>query len=474
MDILNHRSSGISVLALASFISLALYHSYDPTAAQSSLHVSPSADAPIPTVLPGGRTVWDRFASVVEPSLTNAHSAVNSPSATPLIPDLQLIKQALSTLSTKSDASSVRVRSHDDIKELKSKEEVSKKRKRRGSLSTNNCCAVSVANSHVGLAIHSVPSVPHSDTSWSRVIRRKITRQPLNLSTDQQMAPLQNSTSQNLTCECGLSRHVAYDFFAHLVKSLGPVQHYAASAKHMFMTIYAPAVAEMHKELGELAELSQTIAETTSTLIRFIIRRAARGARVSRRALETASSKIQANMPPLPRPHIDKDALVKAREQIDQLSEYVEEQAVILAEYIQEQTEMIHNESMTSLRQAKRGLDKLILEAKKAVGEENRSSIKERVKEPMPKMVRRRAQAEIARSRQRQMHMEKAEVDEGVKKGAVRVFPKPEEKTRVGKMWDLVYHVSLRRSIKTNHIETGRHRSGYLSGLPHCNIIIFL
>lgn len=242
---------------------------------------------------------------------------------------------------------------------------------------------------------------------------------------------------------------------SNILGRFGALHRYMASASHYFMAIYAPVMAELGKEWDEAVALLRDVAETTSTLIQFVIRRAARGVHVSRRALGSATDGLRAKMPPVPQPPIDAHTLVKAREQIDRLSEYVEDQAVFLAEYIEEQTMMLHDRSMESLHQARRGLDKLIAEAKKTVSDGGTldapgkefppKSHKRHSRPARPVKERVRLDARSRRSL-RKLQREERKVFEAKMTHWAKVrggLPKPEDKTRMGKMWEMLYHVSV-------------------------------
>jgi hypothetical protein len=209
-------------------------------------------------------------------------------------------------------------------------------------------------------------------------------------------------------------------------------------------------------------------------LTEFVIRRAARGVGISRHGLDNVASTLRSRLPPLPQPHLpqlDTLALLKAREQIDLLSDYIEDQAIILADFVEDQTAMFHEKSIDSLRQARRGLDKIIREAKGAVGLEE-SPHKKTKKEPLPKVINRKVSAKAlkrlgADDREWEKYLKReAEV---IRRG-VRDFPrrgpygqepyrskmaaasgpamgeevkvKFEQRSRGKKIWDAIHHVS--------------------------------
>lgn len=447
------------MLALALSLSLALIHSFATSAAEQSLSTSVPVvpQAVIPTILSGGRTVsiWDRLSSSVEVSTTLSTTSDQSVPTT-RIPDLHLIKQALSTLSTFPLKVPETKKSKDapEVKLTKVAAGSSARKRKASTLSSDHaCCALSVRKSDSAVALQAVPTHPAAnDTTWARAIRRKITRQTNDSTTGNQTA---NQTRVAEPCACTPSQHTRSDVMSHLIRSLHPVQRQLASASHTLATIYAPVKAELRRDYAELQALGRSVAEATSTLAEFIIRRAARGLGISRQAMERATRGLRSYLPPLPSPHvphIDTQALVKARQSIDHLSELVEDQAASLAEFVEEQSAMIHEKSIDSLRQAKRGLDKVIREARRVVGDAQGDQ--EIVKEPLPKTMRRKEAASpfnlLAKERVRMVNREmrsKRRVQRGGTRRDEGTRIKVEQRTRGRKIWDAIHHVSVRRRV---------------------------
>jgi hypothetical protein len=448
----------MSALAMTSLISLVLYHFFGPSAISYAPKPGTMQDGPSdPTEGFSGRTdsVWNSYTSVDAEGAATTSQPSAAPISTTLIPDLQLIKQALSTFSSDSDEKTATeepvVTDRPDQEPIATPGEKPNKRKRKSSTS-NPCCAVSIPPAQVGLSVHTTSDTPDENDTWSRAIRRKISRQAVNVPATH---PSANSSHSNRTCECEVSRQRGSEMVSNILGRFGALHRYMASASHYFMAIYAPVMAELGKEWDEAVALLRDVAETTSTLIQFVIRRAARGVHVSRRALGSATDGLRAKMPPVPQPPIDAHTLVKAREQIDRLSEYVEDQAVFLAEYIEEQTMMLHDRSMESLHQARRGLDKLIAEAKKTVSDGGTldapgkefppKSHKRHSRPARPVKERVRLDARSRRSL-RKLQREERKVFEAKMTHWAKVrggLPKPEDKTRMGKMWEMLYHVSV-------------------------------
>jgi hypothetical protein len=300
-----------------------------------------------------------------------------------------------------------------------------------------------------------------------------------------------NGTAHAQPCDCGLGTYTGTQALNRIIASFPPIYKYALAASDYLGQIYGPALAELHQEFNELMSLFKTIAETTSTLSEFVIRRAARGVSVSRQALESASQRIKEHMPPMPPmppmphphvPHVDPEALIKAREKIDTLSEFVEDQAAMLADYVEEQTTLVQEKSMQSLRQAKRGLDKLIGEARQAIGgsagEANQGVNADiggelgRVRvQDLPGSRWHAARAARGRRpvRQQRSARPRAKIVDRVKERRARRMgpgqdqPRPpvevhmEERSRAGKVWDAIHHVSATEGLRRTayHLSQG-------------------
>ena len=382
-------------------------------------------------------SIWDRFSSAPSEAAT---PAVPTPSGAALIPDLQLVKQALSTFAVNHIVSSKEKPGNMPKENNAEAGNLQRKRSPSGA-----CCAVSVRDSNTGLSVPSQGLADRSENTWSRSLRRKVSHHaPANFSSQTEV----NGTLHHEPCQCGITKRLRFDMLGHFIGTFSPVHRYVLSATHAISAIYHPALSELHNEYMELLALLHTVAETTSTLAEFIIRRASRGVGVSKRALESASRKIRDNMPDVPHPHVDQISLIKARQQIESLSDYVEDQAALLVDYVEEQTIVIHDKSLDSLRHAKKGLDKLIKEARKAVGEDAP------VKEPMPKIVRRQAMFGSG-PKQKVKIVDRFREKRAKREGVVPVVQREiEERSRAGKLWDALHHVSLTKSPQ----RTANHR----------------
>ena len=387
----------------------------------------------------GGKTLslWDRISlSPLAASTTGSHASSADPQAAQYIPDLQIIKQALSTFSTKSAKGVPAEPMTTD--QVDNKGEVGRAPRRKPE-NSSLCCALSIPNEHVALTVATVPGgLSTVDGSWAKTIRRKVLRGPAN-----DTRVVANTTKPLEPCLRSLSYDLRSGLLASIVTSLGPIQQYTLSATRMIVTIYGPAMAELKKEFGELLALTKAMAETTSTLTEFVIRRAARGVAVSRRVLDEATNSLRQHIPPLPQgPIVDHEAVARARAQIDTLSVYVEDQAAAMAVYLEEQSALMHEKGMESLKQAKRGLDKLIDEARKVVdGEEHDKLASVHAAGPMPF-------AQMGGRKWRPVQLSRME---SVKERTRRAWRRegrsghpPPDRPSIGRnIFDMVHHVSV-------------------------------
>ena len=426
----------MSLMAMASLLSFTLLQSYGLPGILSpvgEIAKSTSDRLPSPPLwLFGTSSIFDRSSSAPAETVTTSLAAESS--GAPLIPDLQLIKQALSTFAS----SHVQLTADSQPDRQKQAEPNVASRKLKRPAPSEPCCAVSVRNSNTGLSVPPHATAPDLDRTWSRSLKRKLTRQTIaNASTGIEL----NGGLHQSPCNCNVSRYLGSEWLGNIAGGVSPVGRYVMSAAGAVGSIYRPVVSELFKEYLEVVELLRTVAETTSTLAEFVLRRASRGVGVSKQALEMASRKVKDRMPEVPHPHLDQLSLVKARVQIDHLSEYVEDQAALLADYVEEQSTIIQAKSLDSLRHAKKGLDKLIREARRAIGDDIT------VEESVPRNNRKQAQAAHG-LKQRVRIVDKVRERRARKAGYVPVAQrKMEEKSRSGKLWDALHHVSPKRSL---------------------------
>ena len=166
------------------------------------------------------------------------------------------------------------------------------------------------------------------------------------------------------------------------------------------------------------------------------------------------------NMPEVAAPHIDQEKIERAKRKVNELSDFVEGQAVAMAEYLEEQTVAIQEKSVESLRQARRGLDKLVVEARKMVHDHEDDQAEAqtfRMKKQRKWMDKRRklmdvwsGSGQIGRKRSGRKHFRKCtgNKDEKKEKEAQRGgrrWLRAEKQSRGRRMLDMIHHVRTSR-----------------------------
>lgn len=134
---------------------------------------------------------------------------------------------------------------------------------------------------------------------------------------------------------------------------------------------------------------------------------------------------------------------------MENLSEHLEQQANALAALVEEQTTIMQEKSIDSLKQAKRGLNKLIAEVRKTTqdgdqGKLRQSNVGKEGPMPFTRMRNRAKRPALVRS-SRQYQRQRSGQDE---RRPDRLFPPPEIPSRGRRFLDMVHHV-------------GRHEIGF-------------
>lgn len=402
-------------------------------------------------------SLWDHLPvshSTATTATVDIASTVPVPSQ--VVPDLQIVKQALSTFSTSPEKAAAAASATTLGGSVKGIEEAPThpRRKRREAMTSTSCCSLSIRDSQVSLTTLTT-ALSTIDRSWSKTLRHKIMRVPTK-------TPVVIVTVPIPSCPCSLSQHVRSEVVARFVTALGSATNYAASVTRYLDHIFAPALAEFWTDMAELVALARAITETTSTISELVIHRAARGFSVSRHAFEAATSRLREYLPILTlksntstisdEQSIVNDAIEIVRANIDSLSEYIEGQAFALSDYVEEHSSIMQDQGMESLKQAKRGLDKLIVEARKMTGdvEEERKTSTDVGKEgPMPFMQMHKHVDRPPTSRSSRLHRRHHLSKRNERRIKRSSFPPPETPSRGRRFLDMVHHVS--RYIDCSH-----------------------
>ncbi|KAK4685824.1 hypothetical protein P7C73_g4317, partial [Tremellales sp. Uapishka_1] len=398
---------GVSFFALASGLSMVLLGSFGPGSA------IPIGDqiARVKSTLPPAFTqitsgFWDSLpATVLAPSTVSAESHPTGSSSR--TPDLNVIRQALSTFSTADQHETPSLPSTTESCLSQSSSIGNSGRSgRRREARTSTICRRLLAPAAPILTISS--GGPSSG------------EQPLLTN------PMNETQS---TCHCGLVEHISGEL-SSLV--LAPVKNFGVSALQLVDNIWGPTLAILMKDYQEVMSLARTIAASTEKVSASVIRRAAKGAMISRHALATLVEKASTSLPRAREIEAEsqalaREAIVKAKMSLDILSEYVEGQLSEKGKSFREKGKALQEGGKSSVYQARRGLDRVLEEAWRTVEDDS----------PFDHFPLKRHHS-TGRSK-----------GEGTKegKGATRrVLPPPEKPSTMSQVWDMIHHVSLTRS----------------------------
>jgi hypothetical protein len=346
---------------------------------------------------------------------------------TPMESDLQLIKQALSTLSASSQHEAAfhplvvtpqLVINPTPILVSPACYEVSVR---------PNADLITIGSSSASTAL--------AQRSWATIRHRT-----KNASPSLSHVTFHNRTKHDNVepCSCTLPQHVHNQLLTKALDILGPARQYALSATRYLDFVLTPTYIEMRKEMGELVALANTMVETSSTLTQFVIHRAARGLSISRHALNrmTARMKLHIPMPVLGNStgeHSLRQDLARARASIDTLQEHVDVYTSAITGYVEEQAQQVRERGMKNLKQARRGLDRVFAEVRRAVDGSSDGLEGEDIE-------REQLLSLLASEGRSKSHRERSVSS---RRNAVRKHPEAEKSSRGKKMWDALHHVSM-------------------------------
>jgi hypothetical protein len=441
------RSVKASVVALTVLSAALLQHFRPGHTINDDAGRSPASDR-LNTLAGITVSIWDTILpshSIATAGPKEIDQATSTPLAT--VPDLQLIKHALSTFTAMPAEESITVTPVPDrAAELRDTN-------RRRLEAFTACKALSTRSvrqcREVALTIPSqVVSTP-----FVKPISILPPHQVIDTGLPNCVGCSGHIVSTNITgshvegCGCASSHQHRNEVINRLLSSLRPATRYTISATRYLDHVFAPAYVELQKEMNELVALGKTFLETSSTLSQFMIHRAARGLTVSRHALNRLSNRLRRYIP-LPVPsnvkatpdsglRARKDT-ARARASMDILQEYVEASTTALGDYVEEQAILLQEKGMESLNKARKGLDRLIAEARHAVegvealGEDEKA--RHWTSQTLPKVFDVPELGATKRSRRSRM-----ERDHAIRR---KVHHRAERSSRGRKLWDAFHHVS--------------------------------
>jgi hypothetical protein len=403
-----HFSRG--VIALASVLSLALISTLGPGITLPLLGTKRSKESTVRPVLVPLTTdsavpAWNVHSLVHPAIVATQFSSTPASLATSIIPDLRLISQALSTLSTTPHKESVaHPRTTDTIPEFHV-EQTHGRRKLKEATESTSGSPVSIRDADVALAITTLQATTDAYKVWAQAIRRRIIKTAAEIADVNQSSPEPEVVALDISWIGQWYRHMEWlrsgiaSRFGQPDKPSTPQEHhlYLKQLRSAIASVYGATdhrlasqscqylkqrhfgVASMfeamyryrHTTTARLARVYRPIQsileETHGTAFAWsrdawrrsfsasepAIRRAARGAAMAQKAVSNTFGSLYHRLFTSPskvnREAVARNAVGRARAALETLSDYVEEQSSAVQE-----------KSIGSLKQAKQGLNKLI------------------------------------------------------------------------------------------------------------------
>ncbi|KAK8865754.1 hypothetical protein IAR55_000901 [Kwoniella newhampshirensis] len=430
----------MSVIALASVLSVAFgsYAVFRPL----DILTHESAALVQSTESPKCYTLWaPSISSLLEPKPLTADN-IDAGKPPGVIADLQIIKQALSTFSTPSKKAEMALqasttntpRAGADMKEVP---------RRPTSGSSTSCCSVAVRRDQV-VAL----TVPPSTTPFDHRSMAEKWSQKL-LGSEQPKTFRQKNVSSSIVpkpdCACDLLTMLRSEVLSRLRGIAQPTKTYALMTSRYIDYLLGPIFASLDKELGDLLNFVLRLGKLASSASHTVFSRASRGAIVLSSNLRQTQSNIS-NFFTSHKPASGEESLARAQAMLDTLSDYVEARLDGLSEMIEEQADTMQEKGMDSIKKAKRGLDKLIRDAKRLGkdGQGKAMQIKMDVGKdgplPFKQMTSKREKRakHVHRSGRRKIE----ERDVRLKKFEIPKvsYPPPQPPSRAKRIFDMIHH----------------------------------
>ncbi|WVF70749.1 hypothetical protein IAT40_005543 [Kwoniella sp. CBS 6097] len=358
----------MSLLALASVLSLALYQSLGPNAvlfslsqpSQPGVTAPTSVTTPVHTVKPP--SIWDSLPFLPISLVSTSTPAASSPTA--IQPDLQVIRHALSTLSTLQDKLSSAANRASTTDPIKTKQEAPIAPKDQNLRSSTSCCSVSIRDDRVSLTV-SGPAA-ENEISLAKRITQKL------LGADKTGETVETATAAETTaspdCTCSLSTYTQTEFLARIASTFASGRYYALTTSQYFSHIFGPLLASLEHELAALANLTRRYTSAASSVSRSALNNASREATYVVGRVNTAVHRATNDMSSFFTSRKDgrqDQPGPSAHDLLDSLSEYVEARLDGLSDMIAEEAEVMQEKGWDCIYQAKSGLDRLISDVKK-------------------------------------------------------------------------------------------------------------
>lgn len=362
------------VLAIASFLSLALLGTFGP-GISLPLFGFKTAKTPVdhpvqpPSDIGTTRSVFDLLSASTTAAVTSESSSATSLS-THYIPDLQKIRHALSTLSTAPNKVAIPDAVTTGGAAEPSNEPTVGRRKRKEAMASTASFPVSVRDANVALTVASVQAAMDGYKVWTQAIKQKILDTAREIKEVKEVndskeskesnvpvgakAPNASSAWPSADASTGISQQVRDQLGPRLSTAFGLARNYSIAASRMVGPLSLEVLQALDKELHGLLSLAQQVLHTTAVASGPVLRCAARNLAVLQHTANTAMRQLYDRLTDstpsdVDREAIAREAIARARAGLDTLAEYVEGQA-----------SNVQEKSRDSLRQARKGLDKLV------------------------------------------------------------------------------------------------------------------
>ncbi|OCF38561.1 hypothetical protein I317_07671 [Kwoniella heveanensis CBS 569] len=473
-------STGMSILALASVLSLALFRSFGPSSLISAVtqQTQEQAAAPATFTTPASTekpsSIWDTLPFLPISLATTSALAASSPTAKQ--PELQVIKQALSTLSTLQDRLSSAANRASKTDPTVMKDEAPIMPQDQNLRTSTSCCSVSIRDDQVALT--SRVSVTEKHTSLARKLTEKLLGVNRTAETAVNVSTAGVNPSPN--CTCSLSTYFQSQVLARIAATFVSTRYYTLTTAQYLGHIFGPILASIEQEISVLANLTRLYTSAALSTSRSSLFQAAQGAAIiherinhtMRRATDGISSYFTAR-----NSGQQAQDSASAQDLLDSLSEYVETRLDGLSDMIADEAQAMQERGWDCIYQAKSGLDKLISDIKKLHPKSDKSGNEAtskavsaaeaqvdkdgplpfahmEVHPPVARLGRRgrtavqdRSGTRARGSARRERRQERRYVERKLRGKKVNVIvppiPAPEKPSRAKRVMDLVHHVSV-------------------------------
>lgn len=342
----------LAFLGLMSAISVVLFNTYGFKALPAFRQANSTLSNPLPAASNAAakpsQSMWDPLS--LSHLFTSSYSrTLYQPASTGSVSgvaDLKLVKQALSTLHT------VQSRAHNALhaSTTGSNRGDRKQKKTEGEHAQTSPLAVAVRDRDTSLSVRAskalvMTSGPISQASkWTRKL----------MGANHTEFKMCKERAQVGNCTCDLSTYYLTQVYPKIIRSY-------TQSKSMAVATVTRISQLVLQEFRELQLFASHFGQTIQAASSLMLSRATRGAQILKSSLQPLYQRFTASRRKLS--YTTTTNVVKTKETLDQLAEYVETRFDGLSEMIDRQAEDLQRQAGQSIRKAKKGLNRLIRDA---------------------------------------------------------------------------------------------------------------